>query len=107
DLPRLSRSSPQDKVLDLTPQTLAVSCERVKGEILRALGMRDGWRRGGDGTGLITVTIDPLVSTNTPLAVQAVRYERGWRFRTGVPPRVSEDSLVRLLTQAIVTELAS
>lgn len=100
---RPSREAPRE----LTAQTLAVSCERVKSEILRALELPDTWRAGGGSSGKILVAIDASVRTNTSLAVAATPYERGWQFRLALPLALSEDRLVRALTEAIVTELAS
>lgn len=101
-----TRSSGQS-LRDMTPQTLVVSCERVKSEILRQLELPDQWRAGGGRTGKILVGIDANVRTNSPLAVEASPFENGWHIRLTVPTEVSEDRLVRALTQAIVLELAS
>jgi hypothetical protein len=98
---------PGEKIRELTPQTLAVSCERVKDAVLGALEIPDRWRAGGGRTGKIFVGIDPTLRTNLPLAVEASVFEQGWQFRVAVPPRVTEDRLVRVMTQAVAMELAS
>jgi hypothetical protein len=101
--PRQSGNPP----VDLTPQTLAPSCEKVKGEILDALGQRDLWRMGGGDTGKILIAIDSSVRTNAPLTVAVTPFEEGWRFRIALPTEVTEERLLRVLVQAIVMELAS
>lgn len=93
--------------IELTPETLTISCERVKTEILRLLNQPDRWRRGSEGTGKINIAIDPRVRTNAPLIVATAPYENGWKFHIGLPPAVPEDQFVRVLVQAILTELAS
>jgi hypothetical protein len=106
-LPSSRSTQLNGRILDLTAETLAVSCERVKKEILSALGMRDEWRSTGHRTGKIYLSIDPTVHTNKPLAVFVCAFEQGWQFRILVPPVDTEDRLVRVLAQAILTELAS
>lgn len=103
----LSLRTANDAQRELTPQTLAVSCERVKAALLLSLGLPDVWRSGGGRTGKIFVTIEPTLRTNQSLAVEALRYEKGWNFRVEVPPSVSEDRLVRALVQALAMELGS
>lgn len=98
---------PTDRERNLTPQTLAVSCEQVKRGILDLLGLPDLWRTGGGGMGKILVSIDATVRTNRSIGVQASPYERGWQFRVALPTRMDETRLVRGLTQAILLELAN
>lgn len=105
--PTLTLRGAGDNQRDMTPQTLAVSCDRLKVAVLQVLGLPDLWRLGGGRTGKIFVSIDPTIRTNTPLAVEATPFEKGWQFRVGVPPSVTEDRLVRALTQALTMEIAS
>jgi hypothetical protein len=105
--PPLSPTTAGGLLRDLTPQTLAVSCERVKSELLRALALPDTWRAGDGKVGKIFIVIDPSLRTNTPLAVAASPFESGWHFRIAFPPTLTEDRLVRTLTEALVLELSS
>lgn len=100
-------ASSGDNLRELTPQTLAVSCERVKAEALRTLDLTDRWRARGGRTGKIFVSIEDTLTIDSQLAVQARPYEGGWHFRAQVPSRVTEERLVRALCQAIAMELAS
>ncbi len=103
----LDTRSPGRVQRDLTPQTLAVSCERVKAEILRALNLPDTWRNAGGRSGKILVAIDERVRTNMPIAVAASPFEHGWQFRIPLPTRIAEERLVRALTEAVLMELAN
>lgn len=111
--PRPRGSTPMDSRTsgkverDLTAQTLAVSCERVKTEILRALDLPDTWRNAGGRAGKILVAIDASVRTNAPIAVSATPFEQSWQFRIPLPPRLDEERLVRALTEAVLMELAN
>ncbi|MCC7374495.1 MAG: hypothetical protein IT581_07550 [Verrucomicrobiales bacterium] len=96
-----------DNLRELTPQTLAVSCERVKAEVLRSLDLTDQWRARGGRTGKIFVSIEDTLRLDAQLAVQAKAFEEGWHFRARVPTRVTEERLVRTLCQAIAMELSS
>lgn len=98
---------PENPVRELTPQTVAVSCERVKAAVLEVLEIPDAWRTGGGGMGKILVSIDATVRTNRSVAVQASPFERGWQFRLALPTRIDETRLVRALTQALLLELAN
>lgn len=105
--PALSPSDSGSPFRELQPPTLAVSCERVKAEFLRLLHLPDRWRAGGGQTGKILVGIDPLRSTNAPLAVQVTPFDTGWQFLVALPSRTTEDRLVRVLVQALILELAN
>lgn len=100
-------ASSGDDLRELTPQTLAVSCERVKAEALRALETTDQWRTRGGRTGKIFVAIDPGRPIDAELSVEAKPFEEGWHLRVQVPVRVTEERLVRALCHAVVLELSS
>lgn len=105
--PLSPESGPSRILRNLTPPTLAVSCERVKSEILRALDLTDTWRDQDGRSGKIFVVIDPTLRTNVPITVAASRFEKGWHFRIALPPTLAEDRLVRSLTEAVVLELGN
>lgn len=94
-------------VRDLTPATLAVACERTKSRLLEQLGQRDRWREGGGRAGKIFVTINPRLTTNEPVRVQALPFERAWQYRIELPARVPEATVVRAVVQALLLELAN
>src|SRR5579862_3425735 len=55
-------------MITLEPALAAVSCERIKQELLRELGMRDQWQ------GKIFVIIVPALSTDDPVGVAPERF---------------------------------
>lgn len=88
----------------LTPQTLAVACDRIKTETLRTLGLPDLWRAAGAH---IHVAIETRQRTNTPVPIDAVPFESTWKFRVRVPASLSEDRLTRAIVQAVLLDLAN
>lgn len=106
-VPLQSRSG-NEPMRDLSPTTLAVSCERVKTAVLQALDLPDVWRNSGGGrTGKIQVQIDAHRRDTAPLAVEAAPFEEGWNYLVPLPPRAPEDRVVRVLTHALLMELAN
>lgn len=97
--------STRDNTVVLAPEPLAVSCERIKDDLLQALSLRDEWRANGRQTGRIHVHIDPRRPTNSPPAVQAIPFEHGWKFHVSLPQVGPEDVVVRALVQALLMEL--
>ncbi len=109
-LPRGRALTPRrgpDAVREINPQTLAVSCDRIKSEILKWLDAPDVWRAGGGRIGKIYVQIDATIRTNTAPSVAARSYENGWQYHVHVPKALAEDRLVRGIVQAVTMELAS
>lgn len=102
-----SWGSATNAVRDLTPATLAVACERTKARLLEQLGQRDRWREGGGRAGKIFVTINPRLTTNEPVRVQALPFGRAWQYRVELPPRTTEAAVVRAVVQALLLELAN
>lgn len=88
----------------LTPQTVAIACERVKADTLRVLALPDVWRTAGAH---IHVAIDPRQRTNAPVAIEAVPFEATWKFRVQVPSTLSEERLTRAIVQAVVLDLSN
>lgn len=88
----------------LTPQTLAVACDRIKSEALRALALPDLWRNAG---AYIHVDIEPTQRTNAPVPIEAAPYENTWKYRVRVPSSISEERLTRAIVQAVVLDLAN
>jgi hypothetical protein len=106
-MPLQSRSG-NEPMRDLSPTTLAVSCERVKTAVLQAIDLPDVWRNSGGGrTGKIQVQIDAHRRESAPLAVEAAPFEEGWNYLIPLPPRAPEDRVVRALTHALLMELAN
>jgi len=88
----------------LTPQTVAIACERVKAETLRIFAIPDLWRTAGAH---IQVAIEPRQRTNAPVPIEAVPFEATWKFRVQVPSTLSEERLTRAIVQAVVLDLSN
>jgi len=88
----------------LTPQTLAVACDRIKSEALRALSLPDLWRTAGAH---IHVDIEPTQRTNAPVPIDATPFENSWKYRVRVPSSLSEERLTRAIVQAVILDLAN
>ncbi len=88
----------------LTPQTLAIACERIKAETLRTLAIPDVWRSAG---ARIHVAIDPRQRPETAVPIQAAPFENTWKYQVTVPSALSEERLTRAIVQAVVLDLAN
>ncbi len=88
----------------LTPQTVAIACERVKDQTLRVFGLPDVWRSAGAN---IHVAIEPRQRTNAPVPIEAAPFENTWKYRVQVPSLLSEERLTRAIVQAVLLDLAN
>jgi hypothetical protein len=88
-------------LLALAPDSLAVSCERVKTSVLRNLDLGDRWQ------GKIHVTIRPTLLRNANPGFVATRYADGWQYAVDLPEQIDPRVLVRTLVHALLTEIAN
>ncbi len=102
--PSLSQSvRQQGRVLvSLEPDPLAVAGERVKRALLRELGLNDRWQ----GQIHLNISSD-LTRSSAPLVVVSTRFVDGWRYSIDLPEEIEVETLMRLLVQALLTELAN
>jgi hypothetical protein len=92
---------PRAPLVSLQPDLAAVSCERVKQALLGALRLPDQWQ------GHIDVSIrSSSFGSTAPGAVVSTRFADGWHYAIDLPDPIDRDSLLRLLVQALLTELA-
>jgi len=89
------------ELIELDPNILAVSCERVKQALLRALTLPDLWR------GRIYIEINSALSTNQAPIIVAKPYVDGWQYQMELPRWIEKSKLVRGLTQALLLEIAN
>jgi len=87
--------------VDLEPNLLAISCERIKQALLRELGMGDLWR------GRIQIAINPAMANNVPPVIGAKLYTDGWRYQVEVPQQIHKLKLVRGIVQVLLLEIAN
>lgn len=88
-------------MITLQPPLAAVSCERIKQELLRELGMRDQWQ------GKIFVIIVPAASTDDPVAVAPERFAGNWNCGIQMPDVIDRERFVEAVVRACLTEIGN
>jgi hypothetical protein len=88
-------------MITLQPALATVSCERIKQELLRELGMRDQWQ------GKIFVTIAPAESTDDPVGVAPERFAGKWNCGIQFPDVIDRDRFVEAVVRACLTEIGN
>ncbi len=96
--PRAFTDSP---IVDLDPNLLAISCERVKQALLRELRLVDLWR------GRIQVVVNPTMASNQPPVIGAKVFSDGWRYQVEVPRQIHKLKLVRGIVHVLLMEIAN
>src|SRR5882724_5322347 len=72
-------ASADSALIELDPNILAVTCERVKQALLRELTLADLWR------GRIYIEINSTLSTNLAPLIMAKPYLDGWQYQMELP----------------------
>ncbi len=88
-------------MLTLEPQLLAVSCDRIKAEVLRELNMPDLWR------GKIFVRVVPARSANDLVFVAPQKLARAWHVGVELPDAIDQNRLVEAIVRATLMEIAN
>jgi len=88
-------------LLTLEPELLAVSCERIKHELLHELNMRDQWQ------GKIFVLLHPARTAEDPVTVYPERLGGNWDCRIDLPDALDRNQLVKAVVQACLLEIAN
>ena len=88
-------------MLTLDPALLAVSCDRIKAELLRQLNMPDQWQ------GKIFVVVRPARSANDRVAVVPQKLGRTWHCGVQLPDAVNQNLLVEAVVRATLLEIAN
>jgi hypothetical protein len=85
----------------IEPETLAVTCERMKAALLRQLDLRDQWR---DKIHFwVRVTFPSPADPQLAIA----QYADGWRYNVTLPDEMPGDRLARVLLQLLLLEMAN
>lgn len=89
-------------MVQMTPEILAITSERVKAAVLQRLDAPDRWR------GKIHLYLEP-VRRNESAQIRIVPqlFREGWYFWMIIPEQVSWRNLVRALTEAVLLEMAN
>jgi hypothetical protein len=88
-------------MLTLEPPLLAVSCERIKKELLRELDMPDQWR------GKIFVVLRPARTGDDPIFVNPQRLGGSWDCSVQLPDAVDRDRFLESIVRACLLEIAN
>lgn len=85
-----------------TPSLVAVSCDRIKAAVLKILVMPDQW------VGNIYVYLQEPNEKNAIPTLSSLPTERlGWSYHITAPRDVSNEALIRIVTQAVLHEIAN
>ncbi|MBI3414396.1 MAG: hypothetical protein HY043_03605 [Verrucomicrobia bacterium] len=99
--PARNTSAAQPTLRYLVPELMAVSCERIRHQLLTELGVPDS-------TGhKILVVIQPLWPGSKQIDIAAKHFGDGWGYQISVPQQIDEEKVVRAIVQALVLELAN
>jgi hypothetical protein len=91
----------QSDLLTLEPALLAVSCDRIKAELLRQLNMADHWR------GKIFIRLHPARSEDEPISVASERFGGNWQGIVELPDAIDRNRLVEAVVRATLLEIAN
>src|SRR5437660_3443156 len=88
-------------LIELSPDILAISGERIKQALLRELTLGDLWR------GRISLEISPVLSTNQAPIIVAKPFTDGWQYQMELPRWIETPKLLRGLVQVLLLEIAN
>jgi hypothetical protein len=89
------------QLISLAPDPLAVSCERIKDALLQELRAPDRWQ------GQVHLWLRPRMSLSEPLRVVSTRFADRWQHAVQLPEQMEPTALVRIIVQALLTEIAT
>src|SRR6185437_14251793 len=99
--PRSLELGSQPDMIALEPALVAVSCDRIKAELLREIDMPDQWR------GKIFVTIRPGRLANEPISVVSEKFGGKWQSVVGLPDAVNRNQFVEAIVRGTLLEIAN
>ena len=88
-------------LIELDPNVLAVTCERIKQALLRELTLADLWR------GRVYLEINSALSTNQAPIVFAKPFLDGWQYQVELARSIEKPKLVSGLVQVLLMEIAN
>ena len=99
--PPRATSSAQPTLRYLVPELLAVSCERIRRQLLIELGVPESIGNK------ILIVIQPLRPTAQPIDIAVKRFALGWAYQLTISQQIEEEKVVRAIIQAVLLELAN
>ncbi len=91
----------QPNMLMLQPELLAISCDRIKAQLLREIDIPDQWR------GKIFIAVHPAWSTDESIPVVAEKFAGKWQCVVELPDVVDRNRLVAAIVRATLLEIAN
>ena len=88
-------------MVTLEPALMAVSCERIKQELLHELNVRDQWH------GKIFVILRPAFTTNDQVRIIPQKLGANWDCGVEMPDVVDRDRFVGTIVRACLLEMAN
>src|SRR5882672_2586011 len=88
-------------LIELDPNILAVTCERIKQALLRELTLLDSWR------GRIYVEVNSVLATNQAPIIVGKPYLDGWQYQMELPRWIEKPKLMRAVVQVLLLEYAN
>ncbi|HWH71502.1 MAG TPA: hypothetical protein VNT26_19150 [Candidatus Sulfotelmatobacter sp.] len=87
----------------LEPMLLPVSCERIKQNLWRELGMGAGapWQ------GKIHLALYPVRTATDPISITSERFRDGWQYWVEMPNVVERTRYLRAMVQVLLLEVAN
>lgn len=90
-----------DPFIELRPELLTVSCERIKRAVLTRLDLKDAWR------GRIHLHLHRQPAIDRPVAIRPQVFRDGWQFHVALPDKIEWTRLVRAVTEVVLLEIAN
>jgi hypothetical protein len=85
----------------LEPPFLLVSCENIKGLLLKELEMTDRWQ------GRVDLTISPQLTEKQGPLLTGIYRPGGWDYELELPKSLDQEILVRAVMQTLLLEIAN
>ncbi len=85
----------------LDPTLLPVSCERIKQDLARELGLNAPW------SGKIFISLYNTGSADDPALITSAQFRNGWQYRVELPDIINRARYVRAIVQVLLLETAN
>jgi hypothetical protein len=88
-------------LVELSTDTLVISCEAIKNALLRTLHLPDIWH------GRIHVILNPAMTNGQPAFIGARPFIDGWQYQVDLPPSSDPIHVIRGMVHVLLLELAN
>ncbi|MBU6402429.1 MAG: hypothetical protein KGS61_19085, partial [Verrucomicrobia bacterium] len=87
--------------VNLDPDLLAVTAERIKLRLLQALDLPDRWQ------GRVYIDLHPAASAQIPAWLTSLYQPRGWQYHLDLADQMDPQTTARALVQVLLLEIAN